>query len=447
MQITETSATGLRREFKVVIPAKDIESRVHDRLSEIGKTIKIPGFRPGKVPLPFLKQRYGQSVLGEVLDVAVNDSSKKAIEDNKLRPALQPKVEVTKFEDGSDLEFNMAVELLPEFEPADMAGIAVTKPVVAVDDKAVDEAIQRIADGRKTSEPVAKKRAAKTGDIAVIDFDGSVDGEKRPGMKGEDYELELGSGSFIPGFEDQLVGVKPGEKKTVEVTFPEGYHAAELAGKAAVFEVDVKELRVPKAPEIDDEFAKALGFEGGLDALKQAVRERMEADYGNLSRLRAKRQLLDRLAEMHDFPVPQGMVDIEFDQIWQRLQEELKQGGGDAEDKAKDEETLKGEYRAIAERRVRLGLLLSEVGRRNNVTVTRDELGRAVFAEAQRYPGQEQQVFEFFKNNPQAVESLRAPIFEDKVVDFILGQVKVTEAPVSVEELMREPDEDETAAA
>lgn len=447
MQITETSATGLRREFKVVIPAKDIESRVHDRLSEIGKTIKIPGFRPGKVPLPFLKQRYGQSVLGEVLDVAVNDSSKKAIEDNKLRPALQPKVEVTKFEDGSDLEFNMAVELLPEFEPADMAGIAVTKPVVAVDDKAVDEAIQRIADGRKTSEPVAKKRAAKKGDIAVIDFDGSVDGEKRPGMKGEDYELELGSGSFIPGFEDQLVGVKPGEKKTVEVTFPEGYHAAELAGKAAVFEVDVKELRVPKAPEIDDEFAKTLGFEGGLDALKQAVRERMEADYGNLSRLRAKRQLLDRLAELHDFAVPQGMVDIEFDQIWQRLQEELKQGGGDAEDKEKDEETLKGEYRAIAERRVRLGLLLSEVGRRNNVTVTRDELGRAVFAEAQRYPGQEQQVFEFFKNNPQAVESLRAPIFEDKVVDFILGQVKVTEAPVSVEELMREPDEDETAAA
>ncbi len=447
MQITETSATGLRREFKVVIPAKDIESRVHDRLSEIGKSVKIPGFRPGKVPLPFLKQRYGQSVMGEVLDGAVNDSSRKAIEDNKLRPALQPKVEVTKFEDGSDLEFNMAVELLPEFEPADMAGVEITKPVVAIDDAAVDEAIKRIADSRKSSEPVAKKRAAKKGDIAVIDFDGSVDGEKRPGMKGEGYELELGSGSFIPGFEDQLVGVKPGEHKTVEVTFPEGYHAAELAGKAAVFEVDVKELRVPKAPEIDDEFAKSIGFEGGLDALKGAIRERMQADYGNLSRLRAKRQLLDRLAELHDFAVPQGMVDIEFDQIWQRLQEELKQGGGEPEDKEKDEETLKAEYRAIAERRVRLGLLLSEVGRRNNVTVTREELSRAVIAEAQRYPGQEQQVFEFFKNNPQAVESLRAPIFEDKVVDFILGQVKVTEAPVSVEELMREPDEDETAAA
>lgn len=447
MQITETSANGLRREFKVVVPAQDIESRVHDRLSEIGRTIKIPGFRPGKVPLPFLKRRYGQSVMGEVLDKAVNDSSAKAIEDNRLRPALQPKVEITRFEEGADLEFSMAVELLPEFEPADMSGITVTKPVVAVDDAAVDEAVKRIADGRKTSEPVAKKRAAKKGDIVVIDFDGSVDGEKRPGMKGEGYELELGSGTFIPGFEDQLTGAKPGEQKTVNVTFPETYHAAELAGKAAVFEVNIKELRVPKTPAIDDEFAKSLGFEGGLEALRVAVRERMQADYGNVSRLRAKRQLLDRLAELHDFPVPQGMVDIEFDQIWQRLQEELKQGGGDPEDRNKEEGALKAEYRAIAERRVRLGLLLSEVGRRNNVTVTREELGRAVIAESQRYPGQEQQVFEFFKNNPQAVDGLRAPIFEDKVVDFILGQVKVTEAPVSVEELMREPDEDDSAVA
>lgn len=447
MQITETSTTGLRREFKVVVPAKDIESRVQARLSEIGKTVKIPGFRPGKVPLPFLKQRYGQSVMGEVLDDAVNDSSRKAIDDNQLRPALQPKVEVTKFAEGGDLEFSMAVELLPEFEPADMSGIALTKPVVAVDDKAIDEAVKRIADGRKTSEPVAKKRAAKKGEIVVIDFDGSVDGEKRPGMKGEGYELELGSGAFIPGFEDQLVGAKPGEHKTVTVTFPEGYHAAELAGKEALFEVDVKELRVAKPAEVNDEFAKSLGFEGGVDALRAAIRERMEADYGNMSRLRAKRQLLDRLAELHDFAVPQGMVDIEFDQIWQRLQEELKQGGGDAEDKDKDEATLKAEYRAIAERRVRLGLLLSEVGRRNNITVTREELSRAVISEAQRYPGQEQQVFEFFKNNPQAVEGLRAPIFEDKVVDYILGQVKVTESPVSVEELMRDPEEDETAAA
>lgn len=447
MQITETSTTGLRREFKVVVPAKDIESRVQARLSEIGKTVKIPGFRPGKVPLPFLKQRYGQSVMGEVLDDAVNDSSRKAIDDNQLRPALQPKVEVTKFAEGGDLEFSMAVELLPEFEPADMSGIALTKPVVAVDDKAIDEAVKRIADGRKTSEPVAKKRAAKKGEIVVIDFDGSVDGEKRPGMKGEGYELELGSGAFIPGFEDQLVGAKPGEHKTVTVTFPEGYHAAELAGKEALFEVDVKELRVAKPADVNDEFAKSLGFEGGVDALRAAIRERMEADYGNMSRLRAKRQLLDRLAELHDFAVPQGMVDIEFDQIWQRLQEELKQGGGDAEDKDKDEATLKAEYRAIAERRVRLGLLLSEVGRRNNITVTREELSRAVISEAQRYPGQEQQVFEFFKNNPQAVEGLRAPIFEDKVVDYILGQVKVTESPVSVEELMRDPEEDETAAA
>ncbi|ACI98659.1 trigger factor [Rhodospirillum centenum] len=448
MQITETSADGLRREFKVTVPADEIETRVANRLSEIGKTIKIPGFRPGKVPMALLKQRYGQSVMGEVLEQAVNDGSAKAVEEHKLRPALQPKVEVTKFEAGSDLEFSMAVELLPDFEPADMAAIAVEKPVVEVADAMVDDGLKRIAANRKTSAPLEAERPAQSGDIVVIDFDGSVDGEKRPGMKGEDHELELGSGSFIPGFEDQLVGAAKGEHRTVTVTFPENYHAAELSGKEAVFEVDVKDIRVPKAAEIDEDFAKSFGFDD-LAGMRDAIRERMQADYASMSRMRAKRQLLDRLAETHDFPVPTGMVDIEFDQIWRRLQQELKDGEADPEDKEKDEEGLKAEYRAIAERRVRLGLLLSEVGRRNNITVTRDELGQAVVAEAQRYPGQERQVFDFFRNNPQAVEGLRAPIFEDKVVDFILGQVKLTERTVSVEDLMRDPEEDEgpTAAA
>ena len=443
MNITETSADGLRREFKVVIPAKDLEERVNAQLSEIGKTVRLPGFRPGKVPMPILKQRYGQSVMGEVLDRAFNDVSAKAIEDHKLRPALQPKVEITKFEQGQDLEFSMAVEVLPEFEPASFEGVEVEKPVVEIADEQVDEALKRIASSRKTTEPLAEDRPAQTGDVLVIDFDGSVDGERRPGMKGDAFELELGSKSFIDTFEDQLVGAKPGEHRTVNVTFPESYHAAELAGKAAVFEVDVKEIRTAATPALDDEFAKGLGYEG-LDGLKNAIRERFQNDYKQMSRLRAKRALLDRLAELHDFAVPAGMVDVEFEQIWRRLQDELRRGGEEA---GQDEEKLKEEYRAIAERRVRLGLVLSEIGRRNNITVAREELGQAVFAEAQRYPGQEREVFEFFKNNPQAIESLRAPVFEDKVVDFILERVKVTEKPVSAEELMRDPDEDESEAA
>jgi trigger factor len=442
MQITETNAEGLRRDFKVVVPAQDIAARINNRLSEIGQTVRMPGFRPGKIPMPLLKQRYGQSVMGEVLDRAVSDSSARAISDNQLRPALQPRVEVTRFEEGSDLEFNMQVELLPEFEPADLAAVEIERPVAEVTDEQVGETLGRLAAQRKTSEPVAKKRAAKEGDIAVIDFKGSVDGETRPGMTGEGVELELGTKSFIDTFEEQLVGAKPGEHRTVEVTFPDPYPGSpDLAGKKAVFEVDVKELRTAKVPDIDDEFAKSIGYDD-LAALKAAVRERMEGEHGSLSRLRAKRALLDRLAELHDFAVPQGMVDIEFNAIWQRLQEELKRNGPDPEDKDKSEDELKAEYRAIAERRVRLGLLLSEIGRRNNIQVTREELGRAVITEAQRFPGQERQVFEFFQKNPDAVESLRAPVFEDKVVDFVLGQIKVNDRTVSLDELMRDPDEE-----
>lgn len=446
MQITETSAEGLRRDFKVVITAQDIESRVQTRLTEVGKTVKIPGFRPGKVPMPILKQRYGQSVMGEVLEAAVNDGAQQAVSDNNLRPALQPKIEVLKFDPGQDLEFAVAVELLPEIEPADLSAVEIEKPVAVVGDETVTEALGRLSKGRRTTEKVEEDRAAVTGDILLIDFDGSVDGEKRPGMKGDDYELELGSGSFIPGFEDQLVGAKAGSDVSVNVTFPAEYHAAELAGKAAVFEVKVKEIRAAKDAELNDDLAKTFGFDD-LEALKAAIKERTEGEYGQTSRLRAKRALLDKLAELHSFDVPAGMVEIEFEQIWKRLQEELARGGADAEDEGKSEDDLKAEYRDIAVRRVRLGLLLSEIGRRNNITVTREELQKAMFDEVRRYPGQEQQVFEFFQKNPQAVESLRAPIYEDKVVDFILGTVKVNEVTVSVEELMRDPDEDEVAAA
>ncbi|TWB82563.1 trigger factor [Nitrospirillum amazonense] len=445
MNITETSTEGLRREYTVVIPAADVAGRVDAQLKEIGKTVRMPGFRPGKVPMSVLKQRYGQSVMGEVLDKAMSDSAAKVVEQHSLRPALQPKVEIVKFEveSASDLEFKLAYEVLPEFEPADLSGVAIEKPVVEITDEQVDEAVGRIAAGRKTSAPLTEDRPAAKGDIVVIDFDGSVDGEKRPGMKGEGHELELGSGSFIDTFEEQLEGTRAGDHRTVNVTFPEGYHAAELAGKAAVFEVDVKEVKQAVEATIDDEFAKGLGFDD-LAVLKTVIRDRLGGDYTVMSRLRAKRALLDQLAELHSFEVPQGMVDIEFDQIWKRLQDELKAGDA-GEDAGKDEEELRKEYRDIAVRRVRLGLVLSEIGQKNNITVAREELNQAVLAEVRRYPGQEREVFDFFKNNPQAVESLRAPVFEDKVVDFILGQVKVTEKPVSAEELMQDPDEEEAA--
>ncbi|SNS86012.1 MULTISPECIES: trigger factor [unclassified Azospirillum] len=447
MQITETSAEGLRRDYKVVITTQDIESRVQTQLIQVGKTVKMPGFRPGKVPMPILKQRYGMSVMGEVLEAVVQESVDKLVADNSLRPALQPSVKaVEPFAEGKDFTLDVSVELLPEFEPADLSGVEIEKPVAAVADEAVTESLERLAKARRTTEKVEDDRAAVTGDILLIDFDGSVDGEKRPGMKGEGHELELGSNSFIPGFEDQLVGAKAGSDVTVKVTFPTEYHAAELAGKDAVFEVKVHEIRAAKDAELNDDLAKTFGFDD-LEGLRTAISERIGEEYAATSRLRAKRTLLDKLAELHSFEVPAGMVEIEFEQIWKRLQDELANGEAEAEDKDKDEEALKAEYRDIAVRRVRLGLLLSEIGRRNNVTVSREELNKAMIDEVRRYPGQEQQVFEFFRKNPQAVESLRAPIYEDKVVDFILGSVKVNEVTVSVDELMRDPDDEEEGAA
>ncbi|EWY42107.1 trigger factor [Skermanella stibiiresistens SB22] len=445
MQITETSADGLKREYKVVIPAQEIETKVNSRLQELGRTLRIPGFRPGKVPMPIVKQRYAQSVMGEVLETAVTDSSQKAIDERGLRPALQPKIQVTSFEEGGNLEYDMAVELLPDFEPVDFATIELERTVAEVDDKQVDETLERLSKSGRESQPVTEDRPARNGDVLVIDFAGTVDGEAKPGMDAKDHQLELGTNSFVGTFEEQLVGAKPGDHRTVTVTFPDNYGSAELQGKEAVFEVDVKEIREPAPVTIDDEFAKKFGAED-LAGLKQMIKDRIGQDYAGISRSKVKRTLLDKLAETHDFPVPAGMVDIEFETIWNRLQEELKRGG-DAEEAGKSEDDLRTEYRGIAERRVRLGLLLSEVGRRNNIQVTQDELNRALITEAQRYPGQEREVFEFFRNTPRAIDNLRAPLFEDKVIDFILELAKVDEKTVSVEELVRDPDEAEGTAA
>jgi trigger factor len=439
MNVIETANEGLTRAWRVVVPATEIGATMDRRLAEISKTMKLPGFRPGKVPLGLVRKRYGQSVMGEVLEKTVQDSSAKVLEEQAIRPALEPKIEVVSFADGADLEYTIAVETLPEIEPADISALALERVVASVDDAAVDEAIGRLVSNNKEFEAVEPLRPAETGDQLIIDFAGTVDGEARPGMAGQDHPLELGSGQFIPGFEEQLIGLAPSEARTVSITFPSDYHAADLAGKEAVFEVTAKELRAPVVTAIDDDFAKKLGFDD-LETLKNMVRAQIERDYGRLTRLKLKRALMDALAERHDFAVPRGMVDLEFDSIWRQVQAELS-----PEEKEKPEDELKAEYRGIAERRVRLGLLLSEIGKRNAIQVTQEEINRGLIAEARRYPGQEREVLEAYRKNPRLLDTLRAPIYEDKVVDHILTTITLNDRNVSPEELARDDDEADAA--
>lgn len=435
MQITETKNEGLTREFTVRLEAKDIADKVDTRLGEIGKDITLPGFRPGKAPLSLLQKRYGKAVMGEILEMAVNDTSTQTIAERGLTPAVQPRIEITSYEDGADLEYTMQVELMPEFEPADFSKIELERIVVKVTDTEIDESLERIATENRRTEPLSKARAAKTGDTAVIDFVGKTDGTEFPGGAGKDFHLELGSGRFIPGFEEQLAGAKAGDKVTVKVSFPEDYQAAELAGKDAEFDVDLKEIREYVDSPADDALAVTMGLEN-LAALRDAVRDNMEREYAAMSRTSLKRRLLDSLAESHDFEVPAGMANAEFDAIWKQLEDAREKGQIDEDDADKTDDDLKAEYRQIAERRVRLGLLLSEVGRRNNVEVTQDEVNRALMAEAQRYPGQQQQVIEHYKNNPQAIAEIRAPLFENKVTDFILELARVKERTGNMEDLL-----------
>jgi trigger factor len=446
MEITQKAVEGLKHEFTVTLSASDIDEKVDRRLNELAGQVRLPGFRPGKVPFSLLKKRFGDSVLGEVLERAVNDSSQQAIEERGLKPALQPKIELKNFEKGKDLEYTMAIEVLPEFEPMDFSGLKLERLTATVAEDEVEKTLERIAKDYRKTEPAPADHAAAKGDVVVIDYKGSIEGEEFPGGSGEGHYLELGSNQFIPGFEEQLEGLKAGEQKRVDVTFPEDYPAKTVAGKAASFEVTVKEVRLPAASAVDEELAKNLGLEN-LDALRKSVREQIEKQYADVAKNRLKRALLDVLAEHHKFDVPVGMVDLEFDQIWRQIEETKKQGQLDPEDAAKSEDELKSDYRAIAERRVRLGLLLSEVGRRHNISVPTEEMNRAMIDEARRHPGQERQVLDFFKNTPGALAQLRAPLFESKVVDFILELAKPTEKPVSVEELMKDPDDEPSAKA
>jgi trigger factor len=448
MQVTETLSEGLKREFKVVVPAADLESKVSGKLKDLAGRVRLPGFRPGKAPVALLRKTYGRALLGEVLEETVGAATQQTLDERKVRPAMQPKIEVKNFDEGGDLEYVIAVEVMPEFEPADFRQIKLEKLSAEVSDEEVAKRLDAMAEQMKAYAEVAEGQAAKPGDAVVIDFKGSIDGEVFEGGSGTDFELVLGSGSFIPGFEGQLEGAAKGDKRTVQVTFPDDYGHKPVAGKQASFEVEVKQVKAPLPTAVDDELAKKLGLEN-LDALRQTMRQQLERDYAGLSRAKLKRALLDALAEKHDFPVPPGLVDTEFDNIWKQVEQErerLKQAGQPAEP-AKPEEQEKADYRAIAERRVRLGLLLAEVGQRNNVAVTQDEVNRAIGEQARRFPGQERQVFEYFQKNPQAQATLRAPILEEKVCDFIIEMAEVSDRKVPVEELLRDPDEDEAKPA
>jgi trigger factor len=406
----------------------------------MARTAQMPGFRAGKVPVGLLKKQYGQALFGEAVEQAVNSSTAKAIEDRGLKPAMQPRVDLKQLEEGKDVEFEVAIEVLPEIGKLDFSDVALERLKATVPDKDVDEAIDRIAKANREQKPVDPPRPAQKGDAIKLDFVGSVDGKEFPGGAAQDYTLEIGSGSFIPGFEDQLIGAEVGKEVDVKVTFPAEYGAPELAGKDAVFKCTIKEILEFVDKPADDELAKKNNFEN-LEAMRKAVADRIGQDYARISRSMIKRQLLDKLADAHKFAVPEGLVESEFNAIWQRI-EEAKKNGQKLED---DEEKMRKEYRDIAERRVRLGLLLADVGRSNSIDVTPEELNQAVMREAMRYPGQERQVLEFYGKNAELKEQLRAPIFEEKTVDFILELARVAEKSVTPEELLKAAREAEEA--
>jgi trigger factor len=441
MQVTETVAEGLKREFKVVIPAHSFQERVESRLKDRQRSMRLPGFRPGKVPMALVAKHWRQQVTGEELQSTIGDSSAQIVSDRGLRPAGQPQIEITNFSDGADLEYKMALELLPEIEPMDLAQLELTRTTVEIPEAEIEQALQRLATDQAKSEPVAERRPAVKDDVLVVDFVGRVDDKEFEGGKAEGHYIRLGANMLIPGFEDQLVGAEAGDKREVKVTFPADYPRRELADKAAVFDVEVKELRQLLPATVDDELARSLGLEN-LEALRQRVREQLEGEYGAASRTRLKRQLLDRLAEKHEFEMPPGMVEAEFEQIWKQVDADRQAGRVDPDDKDKSEEDLKAEYRSIASRRVKLGLVLSEIGRRGQVEVKQDELAKAVMAEARRYPGQERKVVEFYQNSPEALARVRAPLYEDKVVDYILDMAKVTERKISPEQFAEELKQD-----
>ena len=440
MQITETMNSGLKREYKVVVGAAELNSKLDERLKDLATRANIKGFRPGKVPVPHLKRMYGKSLMAEVVQKAVDDETKKVLEDKGLKPAYQPEVklpedekEVSAIIDGKgDLAFTMALEVIPTFEIKDVADVELTRHVVDVTDKEIDEAIKRLTDQYKNFEK--KEGKAAKGDRVVISFVGKIDGKAFDGGTAEDVPLEIGSGQFIPGFEEQLEGVKAGDEKVVKVSFPESYGVKELAGKPAEFDVKVGSVEGPAEAKVDDEFAKKLGFED-LSKLKEMISSRLGAELGNMTGMKLKRDVLDKLDGLYSFELPQKLVDAEFEGIWQALVREMERAKKTFEDEKTTEEEARKEYRAIAERRVRLGLVLGTVGEKEGVQVTEQELQTQLLNRARQFPGQEKQVFDYYRNNPQALIELRGPVFEQKVVDLLVSKAKVSEKKISREEL------------
>lgn len=447
MQITETNSDGLKRELKVVIEAKVLDEKLAKRLDELKGQVQLKGFRPGKVPLAHVKKVYGRSVMAEIVQQTVMEASQTALKDRDERPAFEPKISLTEDEKEieeimsgkADLAYTMSFEILPSIELSDLGKMKLEKNVADVDEDEIKDGMNRLADGGLTYE--SKDGVAEDGDQVTIDFVGRIDGEIFDGGSAEDANVVIGNNAFIPGFEEGLVGAKAGDERVLDTVFPEEYQAKELAGKAAAFTVTVKEVGAPKRPEIDEEFAKSMGMES-LAKLKEAVQGRIEEEYEKASRAKLKRKLLDALDEAHKFELPPTLVEQEFDSVWRQVTERMAEADRSFEDEDTTEEKARGEYRKAAERRVRLGLVLSEIADKNEIKVTDDEVTKSLMAKAQQFPGQEKMVFEFYQKNPQALAELRAPLFEEKVVDFALELAAISEKKVSSEELFKFSDDE-----
>ena len=453
MQVKETVADGLKHEFQISVPAADLDAKADARLVELKDKVRINGFRPGKVPVSHLKKVYGRSVMAETIDQTIRDTNSKIFTDRGFRLATEPKVtmpteqkEVEEILSGkSDLTYTVAIEVVPAIVLADFKSFKVEKPVAEVTDTDVDDAVKRIADQNKTFAARGEGAKAESGDRVTVSFKGTIDGTPFDGGTAENIPVTIGSNTFIPGFEEQLIGIAAGETRTLKVTFPANYGNTQLAGKPAEFATTASLIEAPQETVINDEFAKTLGLES-LDKLKDAARERISAEFAGATRQRVKRILLDALDEAHRFDAPPSLVDEEFKLMWDSIKSEMEANGKTFADEGTTEEAATEEYRKIADRRVRLGLVLSEIGQKNKITVTDDEVGRAVIERARQMPGREKEVWDFYRNNANALAQLRAPIYEDKVVDFILELATVTEKKVSREELYKDDEPEKSAA-
>jgi trigger factor len=441
MQVTETATDGLKREYRVVVPASDLAAKVSEKLDELKGRVQLRGFRPGKVPVAHLKRIYGKSAMAEVIEAAVREANSKIVTDNGYKLATEPKVVPDEgavegvLEGKSDLAYKVEIEIVPPIELADFKQIKLERQVADVTDAEVDEAVQKI--GEQNRPFVGKIEGAEKGDRATVSFQGTMDGQPFEGGAGEGVPILLGSGQFIPGFEDNLIGIKAGESRTFDLKFPDTYPAPNLAGKNVAFNVTASTVEAPGEIKLDDEFAKTLGLES-LEKLREGVKDRLQREHTATSRQKLKRELLDQLDERHKFEPPPSLVEQEFNNVWSSIEGDLKAQNRTFEDEGTTEEKARAEYRGISERRVRLGLVIAEIGEKNNIKVTDDQLTAAVVERARQLPGQEQQVWEYYRNNPGALASLRAPIFEEKVVDFLLELASITDKQVSREELFKE---------